>query len=218
MNILCAGSYETIPGGRAGRPVASRLARRLALPVDFEFATRANVAKARCSSSLQNAADQALEILGLQAARRDRVVRCLAALVQYLDRTRRLLCHGSDQVGEQLASDQPRARTRDQDAIGLEHIDGGHVETQITFKGMLDVLGLLGILGRVADNHVESLPVRSFKRRPSTSSASPVWKSAVSIRFKAACWRAWSIAVAELSIPRTLTAPALAALSENAPE
>ena len=87
------------------------------------------------------------------------MVGCLTALVQYLDRTCRLLGNGSDQVGEQLAADQSRARARHQNAVGREHVQCGHVETQIALESMLHVLGLLGVLGRVADDHFECLPL-----------------------------------------------------------
>ncbi len=75
-----------------------------------------------------DAADQALEIFGLQAARRDRMVGCLAALFQDLDRAGRLLGDAADELGEQLASDQARARAGDEDAIRLEHVERGQVQ------------------------------------------------------------------------------------------
>ena len=70
------------------------------------------------------------------------MVGCLSTLFKYLDWTARLLRHVAQQVGEQLASDQSRARTRDQDSVGFEHSQGSHVQPQIALERMFDVFRL----------------------------------------------------------------------------
>src|SRR5207248_117567 len=107
----------------------------------------------RCSrSTLRDSADEALEVFGLEAARRDGVVGCLAALLEDLDGPAGLLGHLAEQIGEQFASDLPRTGARRQDAVGCEDVERGEVEANVALEGPLDVLGLPGVLGRVGDD------------------------------------------------------------------
>ena len=100
---------------------------------------------------------------------------------------------------------------------GSSTSSAGHVETQIAFERVLDVLGLLGIFGRVADDHVEPPLIGSEPPQDLEHIASLKF-GCCQFRFNVACWRASSIAAAELSTPRVAAAPALAALSEKPPE
>ena len=68
------------------------------------------------------AADHAFQIFSLQAARRNRVVWRLAALLEELEQTARLLGGACEHVGKEIAANQPRARASHQHAVGLEHV------------------------------------------------------------------------------------------------
>ena len=65
-------------------------------------------------------ADQALEVIALQAGRRDRMVRRLAALLEDLDRPPRVLGDLAEHVGERPPVDQARAGAGGEDPVGLE--------------------------------------------------------------------------------------------------
>ena len=85
------------------------------------------------------------------------MVRRLASLFEDLDRPAGLLGRAGDHVGKQLTADQSRTRTRHQHAARLEHLEGGDVEFQVALECPLDVAGLPGKLGRVADDDAEAL-------------------------------------------------------------
>ena len=105
-----------------------------------------------------------------------------------------------DHVGEQLAADQARARAGHQHSVGLEHVERGQVEPEVALERLLDVAWpAWRYLGGSQMTTSNRLP--SARRRSSTSSTSPSSNRHRSSPLIAACWRASSIARAELSTP-----------------
>src|SRR5262245_37384215 len=84
------------------------------------------------------------------------MVRCLPSLLEDLNRTSGLLGHLADEVGEESAVDQARARAGDENSVWLEHVEGGSVESQVPLQRVLDSTRIAGELGRVADHHAEA--------------------------------------------------------------
>jgi hypothetical protein len=84
----------------------------------------------------------------------------LAALLQDLYGTSRLLGHLANQVHEQLPPHRTRTGASGQDAIRGQDVERREVQAKIRLEGMLDVLGLRRVFGRVANHHAETLTFR----------------------------------------------------------
>src|SRR5437763_16717875 len=84
-----------------------------------------------------HAAKKALQVFGLEAGRRDRVVGCLAALLEDLDRPAGKLGDLAQDVGEEAPLDQAGTGASDEHPPGCEHVERRAVGAEVALERVL---------------------------------------------------------------------------------